>query len=256
MRLDDTIQLGRSVALGFVVWLTAGGESRTAAAAGRHGEFATKTIKVGNAVRQYRLVVPRTVALAKPAPLVVAFHGFLIDSKDLMPKYTKLNATAKKHRFELAYPEAIDRAWGLAPAKIRADLAFFDALVKRICTDYRIDRKRIYVVGMSNGGYFAHLVGKERSKRVAAVASHSGPLGLQTLHGIGAQRKFPVLILHGKNDPLFPIKVARDNRDSYRREGHPVKYVEIDGLGHAWGSGADVNETIWTFFKRHPLARR
>jgi len=42
----------------------------------------------------------------------------------------------------------------------------------------------------------AHFVGKERSKVVAAVACHSGALGLQTLLGIGAERKFPVMIIH------------------------------------------------------------
>jgi hypothetical protein len=37
-------------------------------------------------MRTYRLVAPESVGLAKPAPLVVAFHGMLIDSKDLMPR--------------------------------------------------------------------------------------------------------------------------------------------------------------------------
>lgn len=106
---------------------------------------------------------------------------------------------------------------------------------------------------MSNGGYFAHLVGKERSTTVAAVCSHSGPLGLQTLAGIGAQRKFPVLIVHGKEDRLFPVSIARENRDKYQREGHEVKLVEIDGLGHFWGVKADINQTIWDFFAAHPL---
>src|SRR5262245_53583484 len=66
-----------------------------AAAQPRHGEFGAETVKAGNATREYRLVVPKTVDLAKPAPLVVAFHGMLIDSKDVMPRYTHLSATAE-----------------------------------------------------------------------------------------------------------------------------------------------------------------
>jgi predicted esterase len=109
---------------------------------------------------------------------------------------------------------------------------------------------------MSNGGYFAHLVGKERSKTVAAVASHSGPLGLQTLAGINAERKFPVLIIHGDQDRILSVDFARENRDKYRKEGHEVKYVELPGVGHVWGTKADVNETIWEFFADHPRGKK
>src|SRR5262245_25093719 len=222
----------------------------------KHGDFGSETVRVGNATREYRLVVPKTVDLAKPAPLVVAFHGMLIDSKDVMPQYTKLNETAEKHGFIIAYPNAIVKSWGIAPEKVKNDLAFFDALLSKLSATYKIDPDRVYVLGMSNGGYFAHLVARERSKTVAAVASHSGPLGLQTLLGVNAERKFPVLIVHGDRDRLLPVDWARENRDKYRREGHEVKYVELSGLGHVWGTKAEVNETIWKFFPDHPRRKQ
>ncbi len=225
----------------------------TLAADPKAGEFPDETLTVGTAKREYRLFVPKTVDLTKPAPLVVAFHGLLIDSKDVMPKYTKLNDTAEEHKFLVAYPNAIDRSWGLRPEKVTADLTFFDALLKELQGRYKIDANRVYVLGMSNGGYFAHLVGKERSKVIAAVASHSGLLGLQTILGIKAERKFPVLIVHGDKDRLQPIDWARDNRTRYEKEGHAVKYVELAGHGHIWATKENVNETIWDFFAAHPL---
>jgi polyhydroxybutyrate depolymerase len=231
-----------------------------AAAAGaaepKAGDFAAETVKVGEATREYRLVVPKTVDLAKPAPLVIAYHGMGIDNKDRMPRYTKLSDTAEKHQFLIAYPNALNRTWGIAPEKVKDDLALFDALLGKLTADYKIDPDRVYVVGMSNGGYFAHVVGKERSKTVAAVASHSGPLGLQTLLGVNADRKFPVLIIHGDQDRLLPVDWARENRDKYLKEGHEVKYVELAGQGHVWGTKADVNETIWKFFADHPLGKK
>jgi predicted esterase len=105
---------------------------------------------------------------------------------------------------------------------------------------------------MSNGGYFAHLVGQLRSKTVAAVASHSGLLGVHTLLGINAERKFPVLIVHGNRDRILSVDFARENRDKYRREGHEVKYVEVPGLGHLWAIEQGINDTIWEFFADHP----
>jgi len=242
----------RTVSFVFCVVLA----STAARAEPKHGEFAAESVKVGSDTREYRLVVPKSVDLAKPAPLVIAFHGMLIDSKDLMPKYTKLNDTAEKHKFIIAYGEAIKKSWGLAPDKIKKDLAYFDALLAKLTTEYKIDPDRIYVLGMSNGGYFAHLVGKERSKTVAAVASHSGPLGAQTLLGINADRKFPVLIIHGDKDNLMPVEWARDNRDRYKKEGHEVQYVELAGLGHVWATKHDINETIWKFFAEHPRRKK
>jgi len=239
----------------FLVALLVGFATAAHAVTPRHGEFATETLQVGGVTREYRLVVPQSVDLEKPAPLVIAFHGMLIDTKDLMPKYTRLNETADKHGFIIAYPNATDRSWGLKPEKVRGDLAFFDALVAKLSDEYKIDSDRIYVLGMSNGGYFAHLVGKERSKTVAAVAAHSGMLGLQTALGINAERKFPVLIIHGDQDKIFPVQIARDNRDKYVKEGHEVKYVELPGVGHLWGTKADINETIWQFFADHPLGQ-
>ena len=85
----------------------------------QHGEFAAERLQVGGVMREYRLVVPRSVDLEKPAPLVIAFHGMLLDTKDLMPRYTKLNETADKHGFIIAYPNALDRSWGLKPEKVK-----------------------------------------------------------------------------------------------------------------------------------------
>lgn len=220
-----------------------------------HGEFAFESVAVGGEKRLYRLVVPKSVDLAKPAPLVVAFHGIALDSKELMPRYTKLNETATKHQFLLVYPEAAGKSWGLSPEKAKDDLEFFDALLTTVKARYKIDTNRIYVVGMSNGGYFAHLIGKRRSTVVAAVASHSGPSGLTSLAGVNAERKFPVMIIHGERDHIFPIEQARQDRDKYKKEGHRVEYLEIPKMGHMWAVKADVNEKIWNFFEKQSLDR-
>ena len=219
---------------------------------GTHGNFGDETLTVDQQKRTYRLVVPKSVDLAKPAPLVIAFHGLLIDSKDVMPKYTKLDDLAADKKFILAFPEAEGKMWGIDPKKVTKDLAFFDELLKTLQAKYKIDADRIYVLGMSNGGYFAHLVGKERSKTVAAVMSHSGPLGLQTLLGIKADRKFPVMIVHGDKDVILSVDFARENRDKYKKEGHDVTYVEVTGSGHEWATKQKINEQIWEFFEKHP----
>jgi polyhydroxybutyrate depolymerase len=238
-------------ALLLVVLLVAG--CATAPPPGPSGEFPNESLTVGRVKRDYRLYVPPSANTGRPAPLVVAFHGMLVDSKDVMPKYTHLNDTAERHGFIIAYPNALLGTWGLLPNRVDDDLAMFDALLAKVSAAYRVDPKRVYVLGMSNGAYFAHLVAKERSSVVAAVAAHSGALGLQTLGGVNATRKFPVMIVHGGQDWIFGPWIARENAEKYRREGHEVEYIELPQLGHAW-AGDDINEKIWRFFAAHPRA--
>lgn len=224
------------------------------AAEPKTGEFPKESITVGRVVREYRLVVPKSVDFSKPSPLVFAFHGMGIDSKDLMPQYSKLNETAQKHQFILVYPAAEGKSWGLKPEKITSDLAFFDALLKDLVGKYQIDTNRIYVLGMSNGAYFANIVAKERSKQIAAMAGHSGGLDVKNLAaGVNANRKYPLIIVHGKEDKILPLKLALASKEKYEKEGHEVEYVEVPNLGHQWATKIDVNEKIWKFFADHPL---
>ncbi len=157
----------------------------------RHGEFGAQRIEIGDETRVYRLVVPKSVDLLRPAPLVVAFHGMLIDSKDLMPKYTRLNQTAGKNGFSSPTPEAVGNSWGISAEKVKGDLAFFDALLAQVASQYRIDPDRVFILGMSNGGYFAHLVARERSQAVAAVASHSVLSACKRFSESGPTGSFP-----------------------------------------------------------------
>lgn len=223
----------------------------TAPAAAASQVLSNERLRVAGSLRSCRLVVPEAAARGDTVSLVIALHGMAIDSKDVMPLYSGLDTLAAMHGFVLAYSQATGGSWGLRPAKVTQDLRFFDALVSTLGGRYTIDPRRIYVVGMSNGGYFAHLIARERTNVVAAMATHSGPLGLETLLRIGATRKFPVFIAHGDRDQLFPIAIARENRDKYRREGHPVTYVEVPGLGHAWSRG--IEQRMWTFFAENPM---
>jgi polyhydroxybutyrate depolymerase len=224
---------------------------------GKSGTFANESIKVGSVERFYRLVVPESVDLVKPAPIVFAFHGYGIDSKDFMPRYSKLDELAAKHHCILVYPNALDRHWGLQPEHLKGDIAFFDALLESLMKKYRIDDKRIYVTGMSNGGYMAYEAGNARSTKVAAVAAHSTSLAAPAfVRGIHAERKYPVMIIHGDVDGLLSVDLGRKTRDLYQKEGHEVKYVEVPGLQHMWANKVDINEQIWKFFEEHPLPKK
>ena len=228
---------------------------RNALSAGKPGLFPNETIEVNGKPREYRLVVPDSLDLKNPAPLVFAFHG-LGDSKDMMPKYTGLDDLAAKEGFILVYPNGPNRDWPIAFAHLNGELDFFDALCKRIEESYNVDADRIYLTGMSNGAIFVNLLASQRSEKIAAIAPHSGSLGALAIRGIKAKRKYPVMMIHGEDDKIIPVAAARRSADVYRKEGHEVELILVPGMGHSWAHEVDVNDKMWAFFKAHPVFLR
>jgi polyhydroxybutyrate depolymerase len=218
---------------------------------GQCGTFPDEVIDVCGRERQYRLVVPADLDPRQPVPLVFAFHGIL-EGREYMAQYSHLDGLAETHRFILVYPEGTDRCWPLALDWMRDDLAFFDAMYAHLTSQYNIDLNRVYLAGMSNGAYFSHLLAMLRSDRIAAVAAHSGGLMLLALGDDYAERKYPVLIIHGDADAVVAVEEGRRARDAYKRWGHEVEYVELPNHPHLWAYDDGVNELIWKFFVAHP----
>ncbi|MCZ7644281.1 MAG: phospholipase [Planctomycetota bacterium] len=227
-------------------------ESSSAQPGGSAGVFAEETLEINGHARSYRLVVPKSVDLSRPAPLVFAFHG-LGDSKDLMPVYSRLDALAEKEKFLLVYPNGRGRCWPLLKEWAKDDLAFFDALLAGLSAKYRVDARRVYATGMSNGAYFCQFLAAQRAEKIAAVAAHSGGLLNVGLGGTEPARKFPVLLIHGADDRIVPASEMERAKAYYTKHGHEVEAVEVAGLGHFWAHAAGINERIWKFFAAHPL---
>ena len=210
-------------------------------------------MNIAGVARAYRLVVPATVAAGKVAPLVFAFHG-LSDSKDRFAQYSRLDDLARHQGFVLVYPNAKTMFWPLTVEWARDDFAFFDALYAHVTLTYNIDPRRVYLIGNSIGAYFSHLLASHRSERIAAIAVHSGGLGIVQPGVTPIANKYAVFAVHGAVDPVVPVTESRKVRQAYEAAGHSVEYLEIAGHDHRWAGHVDVNGRIWKFLSAH--ARR
>ncbi len=101
---------------------------------------------------------------------------------------------------------------------IRATLAFIQQLIDRTTLDDQgnlvplpntittIDTQRIYLMGSSNGAFFAHLMGLMFSDQIAAVATHAGAdpfaRGPCPVPYPPASRRIPVMVVHATCDPI------------------------------------------------------
>ncbi len=220
---------------------------------GAVGTFPDEKIDINGSSREYRLVVPKSVDGLKPVPILFAFHGFLIDNKDLMAAYSQLDKLAEQEGFVLVFPNAVNKAWKLIPALAKDDFALFDQLLAHLSEKYNLDRNRVYLCGMSNGAYFSHLLASQRSDVVAAIGCHSGGLGLLSRREPSVKHKYGVFIVHGEDDSIVRVGEGRKTRDAYKKWGFPHEYLEVSKHNHFWASKADVNTKMWKFMMDHPL---
>ena len=148
-------------------------------------------------------------------PLVFVFHGHgggarqvarSIELAKHWPEAISVYPQGLNTPGLLTDPEGRLPGWQKAPGdQGDRDLKFFDALLARLKQDYRVDDKRIYATGHSNGGGFTYLLWAERGKVFAAVA----PSAAVARYADKLKPK-PAMHLAGEKDPL--VKYAWQQR--------------------------------------------
>jgi len=147
-------------------------------------------------------------------PLVIALHGFGGDAYQFESNY-RFTDKADKEQFIVVYPEGVRssgalgmRSWNAgyccdyATENQVADVRFINELIDLLIAGYRVDAKKIYVTGMSNGGMMAYRLAAELSDRIAAIAAVSCSMVLaQDIH---PSRPVPIMHLHSVNDEIIP----------------------------------------------------
>lgn len=123
-----------------------------------------------------------------PVPLVIVLHGGLANAWS-MEEVTDMSDKADKEGFIAAYPNGTgllkDRfftwnvgfGFGYAWKNDVDDVGFTRELIQELEKEFEIDKKRVYVTGLSNGAMFSYLLGAELSDVIAAIAPVAGTIG-------------------------------------------------------------------------------
>jgi polyhydroxybutyrate depolymerase len=162
--------------------------------------------------RTYLLHVPGNLPTDRPVPLVFVFHGGGGDGAGI-ERMTRFSDLADREGFIVVYPDGLWKNWndGRAPNVSRAhrenvdDIGFVSALIDAVSMDYRIDPKRIFATGISNGGIFSHYLGANLSSRIAAIAPVSGGIAEPFSDRFKPENPVSVFIIQGTDDPLVPF---------------------------------------------------
>jgi predicted esterase len=123
-------------------------------------------------------------------------------------------------------------------------------LIDEIEASYRIDPKRVYITGLSMGGYGTFDLAGFYPQRFAAIASLSGgenPEIAERIKGV------PTWIFHGADDPVVPVRYSTDMAEQMKRLDAEVRLTVYPGVGHGgWGT-TYANPELYAWFLRHAL---
>lgn len=185
--------------------------------------------------RSYRVHVPPSYDPGKPLPLVVVIHG-AFDNASGMEKATGFSELADRENFIVQYPNGISlfgflQHWNAGHCCGKAaddkvdDVGFIAKAIEDLCFRLNVDRRRIYMVGFSNGGMMAYRFAAEKSDLLAAVAPLAASIGGRASENKPEWRipvpeyPLPIISMHGMKDDDVPynggISLRRGGDRSY-----------------------------------------
>jgi polyhydroxybutyrate depolymerase len=170
-----------------------------------------RTIEVAGLSRTYYLHVPVNIPKDRAVALVLMFHGGG-GTPAWTERESRFSEWADREGFLVAYPQGYKKSWndGREDRHIAAqrdhvdDLAFVAALLDDLGKKYKLDSKRVFATGISNGATFSQYLGAHLSTRIAAIAPVAGGIAEPLSVKFNPEKPVSVLIMNGTQDPLVP----------------------------------------------------
>lgn len=214
----------------------------------------------------YRLLKPQVVVPGERYPLVLFLHGAgeRGDDNRRQVKYLpEWLATAQNRQTYPCYliapqcredhlwvetPRAFDRG---APRQAPGpQMQVVINILDEVIAEFSVDPARLYLTGLSMGGFGSWDLGTRLAERWAAVAPICGggdELYADRLVGV------PVWAWHGDADDVVPVARSRRMIEAIRAAGGEPKYSELAGVGHdSWTPAYTSADGLlpWMFAQR------
>lgn len=223
--------------------------------------------RAGGKTLPYRLLKPATEA-GKKYPLVVMLHGagergsdnrkqlgWFWDAKK--PRVLVRPEVAAENPF-VVVPQCPDGAqWVDVPwtrgsytsPAVSEPLGLTLDLIDSLPKDSPVDPDRVYIIGMSMGGYGAFDAAQRRAELFAAVVSVCGAGDPSRACDIA---HVPVWAFHGAEDDVVPVSGSREIVAALREAGGSPRYTEYAGVGHhSWLPAFDEKDFWrWIFAQK------
>ena len=213
--------------------------------------FLNRTAVITRATYKYQVYVPADWSKDKRWPVILFLHGAGERGEDgLLQTQVGIATAIRTHadRFPciVVIPQCRKNIWWTDPAMEAQALKALEQSMK----EFKGDPDRVYLTGLSMGGYGTWSLASKYPGRFAALApicggvrppergtsSPEAPSGdpkadpyAEVARKVG---KTPVWIFHGGADSTVPPSESRKMNDALKAAGGNVKYTEYAGVGH------------------------
>ena len=233
----------RNIQLGLFIVLVVVG---SAASEARCQADEKRTLKHGERERTYILHVPKELPKDKRVPLVIWFHGGS-EAREYPTQSGKFGELADRERFIFVMPHAVGGHWNdgretdFESFKEKVDDAgFVAAMIAEIEKQHRIDAKRVFAFGISNGAMCSHYIAAQMAEKIAAIAPVCGGMPDPYHKRFKPKEPVSVLIIQGTKDPMVPYESGQAGDPKKLNRGRVlgadetvVLWVEHNGCGKA-----------------------
>ena len=202
----------------------------------------TKTLRC-----QYLLFLPEGYGQKKQRwPVILFLHGAGERGSDLnlVKKHgpPKIVETRKDFPFIVVSPQCPAVAWWTDENEVLINL--LDDIVAR----YSVDKERIYLTGLSMGGYETWTLTSAYPERFAAIAPICGGGKVFMADKL---KDVPVWAFHGAKDPVVPLKESEDIVNAIKERGGDAKLTVYPEAGHDSWTETYNNQELYDWFMQH-----
>ncbi len=219
--------------------LLLGSVSGTAAPADAQSGLLTRTVTVGNDSYTYQVYVPSALRGKKDVPVILFLHGIGQRGEGgFVPAKGAAGVLARQYLEKVPavvlLPQCSKGRYWNDPEMERMVMAE----VEQTAREFGADEKRLYLTGVSMGGFGAWHMASAHPSKFAAVVSicggspiRSGDRFAPIARKVGST---PVWVFHGSDDPIVPVTESRQMVEALKHvEGNRVRYSEYKGVGHS-----------------------
>lgn len=183
------------------------------------GLLPSQPVQSGGRPRTFGLYVPASYTPDRAYPLVICLHGAGFTGDAYLARWQPRLG----ERYILACPTLLRGDWWTRTAE-RLVLA----TLRTVAARYRIDRDRVFLTGMSNGGIGAWLIGSHHAPLFAGLAPMAGGLDDVLFPFLDNLRNTPVYIIHGRRDQVMPVELSRSIARRLTELGYAFTFREHD----------------------------
>jgi polyhydroxybutyrate depolymerase len=209
----------------------------------RAADLERREFTVDGVAREALVYIP-TSAKTDATPVVFAFHGHGGNMRNAARSFAYHSAWPEAI---VVYPQGLNTPGRLTDPEGKKpgwqggvgdqgdrDLKFFDTMLSALEKDAKVDSKRIYSTGHSNGGGFTYLLWAARGEKLAAVA----PSAAAAARSRTLLKPKPVLHAGSEKDPLVKFEWQRATIEIVKNlnecgEGQPWKAAPFTPPGSA-----------------------